>query len=49
MKTIIPKRIYQKPAMQVYEMLHQPQLLAGSGNGGLDPQSPFNPGGNPLS
>jgi len=43
MKTIIPKRIYQKPAMQVYEMLHQSQLLAGSGNGGLNSPSPFTP------
>lgn len=49
MKTIIPKRIYQKPAMQVFELKQQLQLLAGSGDGGLDPQSPFNPGGNPLS
>ena len=49
MKTIIPKRIYQKPAMQVFELKQQLQLLAGSGNGGLDPQSPFTPGGNPLS
>ena len=43
MKTIIPKRIYQKPAMQVFELKQQLQLLAGSGNGGLNSPSPFTP------
>ena len=49
MKTIYQKRTYEKPAMQVYELSRQPQLLAGSGDGELDPLSPFNPGGDPLS
>lgn len=31
MTTISEKRKYEKPAMQVYELKHQPQLLAGSG------------------
>ena len=41
------KRMYEKPAMQVFELKQQPQLLAGSG-GGVDPLSPFTPGGSPL-
>ena len=44
MKTIYQKRTYEKPAMQVYELRQQPQLLAGSG--GLDdynrPSDPLN-------
>ena len=31
MTTINKKRKYEKPAMQVYELRQQPQLLAGSG------------------
>lgn len=42
------KKKYVKPSMEVYEFNNQPRLLAGSGDGGLDPLSPFNPGGNPL-
>jgi len=43
MALLTKKREYVKPAMQVYEMLHQPQLLAGSA--GLNdysyPDSPY--------
>ena len=49
MKTIYQKRTYEKPAMQVYELSRQPQLLAGSGDGGLNPQNPFTPGNDPLA
>jgi len=36
MKTTEQKRQYEKPAMQVFELKHQSQLLAGSaGNGTL--------------
>ena len=49
MKTIIQKRIYAKPAMQVYELKQQPQLLAGSGDGELNPLNPFTPGNDPLA
>ena len=43
MTTINEKRKYEKPAMQVYELQHRPQLLQMSG---LDP---FNPGSDPLN
>lgn len=42
------KRKYQKPAMQVFELKQNPKILVGSGDGGLDPLSPFNPGTNPI-
>lgn len=29
------KRLYEKPSMKVYELRQQPQLLAGSGDGGF--------------
>ena len=29
------KKMYEKPAMQVYELPNQPQILAGSGEGGF--------------
>ena len=41
MTTINEKRKYEKPAMQVYELKHQPQLLQSSG--GLDDYNPQNP------
>jgi hypothetical protein len=41
------KKQYEKPVMQVFELKQQPQILAGS-NRGVDPLSPFAPGGNPL-
>ena len=43
------KRTSQKPSMKVYEMKQQPQLLAGSGDGGLNPLNPFTPGNDPLA
>ena len=36
------KKIYEKPSMQVFELKHQPQLLAGSGGDGN-----INPMGDP--
>ena len=41
------KKKYEKPAMQVFELKQQPQLLAGSN--GVDPLSPFAPGNDPLN
>ncbi len=41
------KREYEKPSMKVVLLKRQPQLLAGSN--GVDPLSPFNPGGDPLN
>lgn len=50
MTTETMKRKYEKPAMRVYRLRDRARLLAGSGNGGLDPLSPFNPGNNdPLN
>lgn len=40
------RRNYEKPAMQVFELRQQPQLLAGSGFG--DP-SDYPGGGDPLN
>ena len=31
------KKQYQKPKMDIYYLTHQSQLLAGSGDGDLDP------------
>ena len=42
------KRKYDKPSMKVVELKQRTMLLAGSGNG-VDPLSPFNPGGDPLN
>lgn len=39
---MVTKRIYQKPSMKVVELKHQPQLLAGSGEGQRGPY------GNPI-
>ncbi|MBR6275644.1 MAG: hypothetical protein IKR31_01735 [Prevotella sp.] len=47
-KDIKQKRTYVRPAMRVHELRMTPRLLVGSGNGGLDPLSPFTPGGNPI-
>lgn len=50
MTTKTMKRKYLKPAMRVYRLSDRARLLVGSGNGGLDPLSPFNPGNNdPLN
>ena len=46
MKTTEQKRKYEKPAMQVYELEQQPQLLAGSGFN--DPDD-YPGGGNPFT
>ena len=40
------KRLYEKPAMQVFELKQQPQLLQSSG--GLDNPSGYPYGGDPL-
>ena len=29
------KKMYEKPSMQVFELKQQPQILAGSGEGGF--------------
>ena len=47
-KVIKQKRTYVRPAMQVYELRETSRLLVGSGDGGMNPLSPFNPGGNPI-
>ena len=45
---MMQKKKYEKPAMQVYELKQQSQLLAGSNDGGGSiPNSPNYPGGNP--
>jgi hypothetical protein len=49
MTTIYEKRKYEKPSMKVFELNGRTRLLAGSGNGGLDPLNPFNPGNDPLN
>ena len=46
-KLMKQKRFYEKPQMEVFELKQQPQILAGSGEG-MDPLSPFAPGGSPL-
>lgn len=38
------RKFYEKPAMQVYELKQQPQILAGSGSNGYRD----NPYGNPI-
>ena len=40
------KKFYEKPAMQVFELKQQPQLLAGSG---LNDPGDYNPGDDPFS
>ena len=37
------KKKYEKPAMQVFELKQQPQLLAGSGGGETSPYIPQTP------
>ena len=49
MKEIKQKRTYVRPAMRVHELRMTPRLLVGSGDGGMNPLSPFNPGGDPLN
>lgn len=40
------RRNYEKPAMLVFELRQQPQLLAGSG---LDDPTDYTPGTNPFA
>ena len=42
------KKKYEKPAMQVFDLKQQQQLLAGS-SGVPDGLDPFTPGGDPLN
>ena len=42
------KKKYEKPAMQVFELKQQPQLLAGS-SGDIPNSDPYTPGGDPFS
>ena len=42
------KKQYDKPSMKVVMLQQRTMLLAGIGNG-VDPLSPFNPGGDPLN
>jgi hypothetical protein len=37
------KKPYEKPAMQVFELKQQPQLLAGSSGNGTSPYIPQTP------
>lgn len=48
MTTKQKKRKYMKPAMQVYDLQSPSKLLAGSGDGGMNPAGPYTPGGDPL-
>lgn len=50
MTTINKKRKYEKPAMQVYELRQQPQLLAGSNGSGNVPGNPdYEPWNDPFN
>jgi len=42
------KKKYEKPAMQVYDLPQQPQLLAGSG-GEIPGNDPYTPESDPFS
>ena len=37
------KRTYEKPAMKVYPLIQQPQILAGSNGAGTSPYDPQTP------
>ena len=41
------KKKYEKPSMQVVKLQHSLHILQTSG-GGVDPLSPFTPGGSPI-
>ena len=43
----VTKKRYERPAMRVFELSQQPQLLAGSG--GLDNPGDYDNGGNPFA
>ena len=40
---MISKKLYEKPAMQLYEFKQRPQILVGSGEGGATPYDPQTP------
>ena len=42
------KKKYEKPALQVFELKQQPQLLAGS-SGDIPNSDPYTPGDDPFS
>ena len=42
------KKDYERPSIEVVELKQQAQLLAGSG-GGVNPNDPYTPGGNPFN
>ena len=42
------KKEYERPSIEVVELKQQAQLLAGSG-GGVNPNDPYTPGGNPFN
>lgn len=44
------KKAYEKPAMQVYPLIQQPQILAGSnGSGDVPGNGDYEPGMDPFS
>ena len=43
------KQPYVKPRCEVYILPQNPRILAGSGDGGMNPLNPFTPGNDPLS
>lgn len=46
---MMKRKLYEKPSMKVFKLKQKPQLLAGSGGGGLGSPSPFEPGVDPLN
>ena len=43
------KKNYEKPSMKVFVLKQKPMLLAGSGVGGMNPNSPYTPDGDPFN
>ena len=44
------KKDYERPSMEVVELKQQQQLLAGSSaGGGMNPNDPYTPGGDPFN
>ena len=44
------RKEYESPTMQVVEVKQQVQLLAGSAaSGGMNPNDPYTPGGDPIN
>jgi hypothetical protein len=49
-QTSMKKKEYERPTMQVVELKQQLALLAGSAaSGGMTPNDPYTPGGDPLN